>query len=302
MVMVISRRTVLTGVGQAAAFGSLAATLPRQVWAQAQGDAALCMSMYYPNAPGATFDEAAFGTRHLPLLREVYGDSVERIELRTLAPLGPMGPMGGPGGPPPPAPSSRRMSATPGSARSNAPPPGPPPAAGPAGPGGPRMLAAVSIWINDIKGFAARLAASNQRIADDLKTITSAQPAVQYDRVIALLGDARSAIAPGTQVSGHYYAAGEGMKFDQAYYTDTVIPLMVKLYGEKTFARIECTTGLRGNGGGQPALVASAHFYVRDMAAWGQAAMTVRPQLSEQRAKFTNITPMTTLMRVAAAG
>jgi hypothetical protein len=87
--MVISRRSVLNGIGQSTALGAIVAALSphlraAQVAAPAQ---TLCLSMIYRQAEGASFNGDAFRDKHLPLLRKVYANSVDRIELRMAAPV-----------------------------------------------------------------------------------------------------------------------------------------------------------------------------------------------------------------------
>jgi hypothetical protein len=83
----LTRRSLLVGAGYVAAYGTLATRLPSLAEAQqAQPTAAgpaLCMSMLFPNDPKAKIDEKLFINKHMPMLRGIYGDSVERIEFRT---------------------------------------------------------------------------------------------------------------------------------------------------------------------------------------------------------------------------
>jgi len=276
------RRTLLRGIGHAAAFGSLAAALPEYAAAvEDKGDAGVCLSMFYPNSANAAFDTDAWSTRHLPLLRGICGDSVERIELRMFIPL-------------PPPPTAPRISPTPGMARSVPPRPQPAPL--------PLLRAAVNVWIYDVKSFAERTNKAATDIAADISTITTLKPTVQYDRVAALLGDARASIAVGTQVASNYYVRRDGGRFDAAYYAEHIIPQMVKLYGEKAISRIEFCTGVRGEQGGAPSLAGIAHYYVRDLAAWSAVPpMALGPLLAEVP-KFTDAKPVVSTMKVAAAG
>lgn len=287
----ISRRTLLRGVGHVAAFGALAAALPRQMRAAEAGDAAICLSMTYVNAPDATFDAARFAEKHLPLLKGIYGDVVERIELRI--PRAPTTPaMTGP------PPRQARSWSTPGSAKAPAKMPTMP-AAPPASP----VLAATSLWIRDVKAFAEKTAAARGQITEDLaQTVTGSQPVAQYDRVLALLGDARNSIAVDSEVTSYYFSAGENVQFDVKDYNDNVIPAMVKIYGEKALQRIEFSMGVKAEGGGHPAVAAAAHYYIRDRAAWDQASMAAGAQLAAEAAKHPEIKRIRASMRIAAAG
>ena len=281
----LTRRAVLRGVGHTAAFGALAAALPRLTPAAEQGDAAICLSMFYPNPATASFDADAWASRHLPLLRGIYGDSVERIELRMFVP-----PPAAPG-----APAQRRRPS--GQGLSRAPSmPGPPAAPQ------PLLRAAVSVWIYDAKAYAERATAGAQRIAADIATITSLVPTVQYDRIVNLLGEPRSSIAVGTQVVSNFYRNAEGVRFDADYYSSKVIPLMVKLYGPQAISRIEFGVGARGDGGGAPSLSAAAHYYIKDPAAWAAANAAALGPLQAELSKFTDGTPLISSMQVAAAG
>jgi len=289
---VISRREALRSAGQATAFFTLVAALPRCFAAAATGDAAICLSMNYSNAPNASFDAAHYREKHLPMLRGIYGDTVERIELRVpRASTMPGAP--GAGGPP----KAERSAPTPGSAKAASKMP-----AMPSPPPSP-LLAAISLWIRDVKGFAEKTAAARGQIADDLaQVVTGSQPVVQYDRVLALLGDGRDSVSVDDEVTSYYFINTESGKFDPKDYNDNVIPAMVKIYGEKALRRIEFTLGAKAEAGGQPVVAAAAHYYSRDRAAWDQASMSAGQQLAAEAAKHPEVKRVRASMRIAAAG
>lgn len=82
----VSRRLLLAGAGVVAAGSAAGRLLPvarAQDAAAPREEGGICLSMLFENGAKAKFDKGRYVTRHLPLLREVYGDSVERIELRT---------------------------------------------------------------------------------------------------------------------------------------------------------------------------------------------------------------------------
>jgi hypothetical protein len=102
-IMGISRRAVLGGFGHSATLGALAAALtpqlraaqaaaaaqpapPAPAAAPAAPAATYCLATMYGQAAGVTFDGDAFRDKHLTLLKSVYGDRAERIELRMPAP------------------------------------------------------------------------------------------------------------------------------------------------------------------------------------------------------------------------
>jgi hypothetical protein len=85
---ILTRRSLLANAGSAAAFGAFAPKLISLAEAQEApaGAAAprLALDMIFPSVAKAKIDEKKFVNKHMPLLREVYGASVDRIEFRTL--------------------------------------------------------------------------------------------------------------------------------------------------------------------------------------------------------------------------
>lgn len=272
-----SRRSLLAGVGGAAVVGTFASSISATLRAaEDAGESAICLTMLYPNGEKAKFDARHYHSKHLPMLKTIYGDSVERIELRT-----------------PKRPKAASTSGQSNSPSAAAPAMGPP----------PRVIAATSIWIRDLKAFGEKTAANNAEITKDLgNVVTESQPIVQYDKVIVLLGDARNDMAEDTQVFSTYYPASPEARFDVKYYGEKVIPLMVSLYGAKSIRRIEVTMGSNAQGGGKAPVVAASHFYIRDRAAWDAAGMKAYPQLMAEGPKYSTIVPIIGDHEVSAAG
>lgn len=84
----MSRRSLLAGAGYAVAGTSVGQMLAAVARAQdaAPAAAGICMTMLFMQGQRAKFNDKDYVKKHLPLLRQVYGDSVERIELRMAAP------------------------------------------------------------------------------------------------------------------------------------------------------------------------------------------------------------------------
>jgi uncharacterized protein (TIGR02118 family) len=86
----VSRRQVLQGAGSAVTFGVLAsafgAALPRGVSARQSAALVDCMTIVYPAGPDTRFDANYYRDHHLKLIMELYGKSIARFELRTVAP------------------------------------------------------------------------------------------------------------------------------------------------------------------------------------------------------------------------
>lgn len=280
----MSRRSLLAGVGCAAAWGSMGARLLSVAHAEEQGESAISLSLLYRNGPKAKFDSEAYAKGYLPLLKSVCGDSIERIELRTPHVFAMPGMPGAGGG-------GRQI----GSGGTHS----PEKAAQPMGPQSP-LLAAVSVWIRDVKAFGEKTATAAQ-LTEELKKITEIEPLVQFDKALEVLGDARDSIPVQDNVFSTYFPTKEGAQFDPKYYGEKVIPLMIKLYGAKSIRRVEFSMGTE-QGGAKPVVTAAAHFYIRDRAAWDAAGMQAYPQLMAEGPKYTTIMPFVADMQVAAAG
>lgn len=274
--MEISRRAMLGGAGHVAALGALLAAVPRQLPAadEAGTESDVLLSIVYPNAAQGKFDARHYREKHIPLLKSVYGQSIERVELRVPRRMAAVGAS---------RPSGSHMPSQPAGFT-------PPPAA---------VLAAATVWIRDLKAFGRHTAAAQAQLIEDLKQVTEVAPIVQYDRVAALLGDGHTDIGLEGQVFSTYFPTTDGGKFDARYYGETMIPLMVKLYGSRTIRRIQYNLGMK-SGSAAPALTASAHFYIRDRAAWDAAGMQAFPQLAAEGRNYTTIAPFIADMEVAA--
>lgn len=263
----VTRRDVLRGVGNTTAFGMLAASLPGHVGAAQEATAeesAICLSMLFPNGKKARFDGDRYRDKHLPLIRSIYGDSVERIELRVA--------------PPPP----RAQSGF----------PSPPPA----------FLAAANIWIRNVDEFGKRTAENGQQIQADLQKVSPVTPYVQYDQTIALMGDARSDVQVGTDCFSTYFPGREGGKWDAKYYVEQYLPKLVAAYGKNSIRRIEVGRGTAGQGGAKAAMVSGSHLYIRDRQSFDAAGMKAGMQLFQETPNYTNIMALFGFMKVHAAG
>lgn len=276
----VTRRSILARLGWAAACGTVASGLLPVSRAAESSEAALCLSMFYRNAAQAKFDADRYAGQYLPMLKSVGGDSVERIELRTPRPMAMPDATG----------SARRRHSG-----SNTPQPAAETLAMPP----PPLLAAVSVWLRDIRAFGERTSAAGQ-LAEELGRITDAEPIMQFDNVVALLGESRDSVPLEGNVVSTYFPGAQGARFDAKYYGEKVITQMIRLYGADSIRRVEFNTGV-AQGGQMPAVIATAHFYVRDRVAWDAAAMRAYPQLMAEGPKYTDIRPFVADMQVAAA-
>lgn len=275
MTTMIGRRSVLRGLGHTATFGSLAAALPALGQAAQQAAAApapqkICLSMLYPSGEGLAFDADGFRDRHLAVLKNAYGPSVERVELRVAPP------------PPPPPPVVEGQAA----------PPSPPT---------PPLLAAVSLWIGNVSEFIKRSQASAKAVAADMANVTRSAPMVQFDVLEGQGGDAAGSVLGGTTVVSSYFFAKEGGTIDAAYFGKTYLPKLVAAYGPAALQRVEAWRGELAQGGGKPLVATALHLYIKDIAAFDAAIGTDGVKaLGADAAANSTLTPVTLVMAVHA--
>jgi hypothetical protein len=83
----LSRRSMLAGIGSTAIYGSLTSQLAGAGEAAAPAAAPAAQEMVYStmfmSGAKTKFDPKKYETKHLPLLKKSFGDSVSRIEMRT---------------------------------------------------------------------------------------------------------------------------------------------------------------------------------------------------------------------------
>jgi hypothetical protein len=267
----MSRRSVLAGAGCAAlgsAVGQLLSMARAQEAAQAQqGRAGICLSMVFEDGSKVKFDTDKYVTNHLPLLREVYGDSVERIEV-----------FAGPD----PDPKALIRSI-------------------PIFAGIPMPRAATTLWIKDVTAFGQKLAANAARVNKDLEALSYGNRLVQPNRIVLELGEARSAITTDTQVVSNYYrqhvaykgadgkvpvpAPGSVPPFDTRLFVESYLPRIFSLYGPNAVRRLEATVGME-QGGQKPAQIAAYHLFIKDRAAYDMATQNVFVQVKEETQKL----------------
>ncbi len=270
----ISRRSVIAGAGYAAAAsvaGQLRSVARAEEAVQARNSQAggICLSMLFEDGPKSTFDTDKYLRNHLPLLQEVYGDSIERIELRTMD------------GTDAPIRSSIVFA------------------------GLPSPRATATIWIRDVAAFSQRLSANADRINKDLDALAKANRVVQTDRMVQAFGKPRSAIVTDTLVTSVFFrkpkTATAAPVFDQKYFQESYLPALYTGLGPSAVHRIEATVGM-GQGGQAPAVIGAFHVFVRDRDAFDLANMAFR-EVNKDVAKLTqNTTIMFVETRVKGIG
>jgi hypothetical protein len=268
----VSRRSVIARAGCAAfgaAAGQLLSVARAQDAAQArQGQAGgICLSMVFEDGAKVKFDTENYVKNHLPLLREVYGDSVERIEVHAA-----------------PQPDPKALIVV-----------------TPMFAGIPIPRAATTLWIRDVAAFGQKLAANAERINKDLDAVSYGNRLVQLNRVVLELGDARSQITTDTPVVSNYYRqfvaykrnkenvpvppAGSVPPFDTSLFVESYLPRIFSLYGPDAVRRLEATVGM-DQGGQKAAQLAAYHVFVRDRSVFDTQTRNVYDQVKEDIAKL----------------
>jgi hypothetical protein len=275
----IGRRTVVMGLGQAAAFGGLAAALSRAATAAQAAPAAqpaaapmkVILTMLYPAGEGLTFDANRFRDGHIAVLKSAYGNSVERVELRVPV-MPPAPPPPAEGQPAPPAPTA------------------------------PPLLASVSIYLGNLRDFTTRAQAAAKTVATDMAAITKSAPIVQFDVIEGQAGEAKEAVIGGSTVISTYFFAKEGGTWDATYFGKTYMPKLMTAYGATALQRVEVSRGELAQGGGKPLIAGAIHLYVKDTAAF-DAAMATEPvsALAAEAQAKSSINPVMMLMTVHAS-
>ena len=87
--MSVTRREIVTGAGAAATFGVLGGTVgalwPGRALAAEPGVGSTCMTIVYPAGEGIKFDADYYRDHHLKTIMTLYGKTISRFELRTVA-------------------------------------------------------------------------------------------------------------------------------------------------------------------------------------------------------------------------
>ncbi len=259
-----TRRDVVKTGGSAVTLGMLAAafgaTLPKGARASDSAQGVNALTILYPAGEGLTFNADYYRDHHLKMIMKLYGNTIQRFELRKVnAP-----PAGAAAPPPPPA---------------GAPPPP------------PRYAAAINIWINDLDAFNANNQKHGKTMTDDVPNFTNAKPIIQYDKVHGEMGAKRSAPKIGDTCLTILYPNSDGVRWDVEYYKKGHMPLIMRLYGEKAIKRFELRKGDSGMGGGKPEYIGTVNIYINDQAAFDAAGKQHTQTLVQDVPHFSSVMP-----------
>ncbi len=248
------RREVTLGM-LASAFG---ATLPLGARAADSAQGVTAMTILYPAGEGLHFKADYYRDHHLTLIKKLYGNSIQRFELRTVSP--------------PPAPPAGA-----------APPPGAPPA--------PKFAAAINIWIADLAAFTANNEKHGKTLIDDVPNFTNAMPSIQFDTVAGEMGAKRSAPKVGDTCLTILYPNSDGAKWDIDYYRANHMTLIMRLYGTKAIKRFELRKGDKNMAGAKPEFIGTVNIYIQDQKAFDEAGKQHGQTLRNDVPNFSSVFP-----------
>lgn len=265
----ISRRSLVAGAGyvMAGSAGQMLAAVSRaQDAPPAQTGASLCMSMLFINAAKSKFDSARYVQKHLPLLRELYGDSVERIELRTSA--------GSAMGVPPPLLATATLWIRDVQAFS-------------------QKLGTHADRINKDLDASAR---GNRMVQVDRLVLERGEERGAVPSNSHVFSMFFPAATPGAMRPG---AAPAEPTFDARYFTEAYLPRLYSLFGANSVRRLEATLGM-DQGDRKAAHLGAYHLYIRDRSEFDSKSGSVFTDMQKDAGKFTTIFPMLADMRLNA--
>lgn len=229
--------------------------------------AGVTMTMQFLSDAKAKFDAGKYAARHLPLLRSVYGEAVERIELRT--------PATSANGVPPSMLAAATMWIR-------------------DVPDFSQKLAANAERINKDLDSIAR---ANRLVQVDRVAFEAGEARADLATDSIVLSMFYPAAAPSFGRGN----AGQGPRFDADHFLQVYMPHVCSLWGDEVLRRVEATVGL-DQGGQKAAHLGAYHLMVRDRAAYDAKARSVLGELQKDSEKFTNVFPMLTDLRVTAIG
>ena len=267
----MSRRSLLAVAGSVGT-AALMRDLPAWAQAAAAGSPAappqICLSNYYLAGEGAKFDRLQYRDKHVALLRSLFGDTLERIEMRSTAPI-------------------KRTDSRRAVSQNEAEPP---------------ILAVESFWIKNLPAYVAAAQKAGDKVAAGMAGITNSKVAVQWEQLIAAQGEPRESVEQGTTCLVTLYPYTAEGKWDAKYFTETYLPLMSSVYGQRVVRRVEVCKGVSMQGGGNPAFVSAVTMYIKEQKDFVASGMQSGMVLMKEAPKFTNINPIVGSYDVYAVG
>jgi uncharacterized protein (TIGR02118 family) len=153
-------------------------------------------------------------------------------------------------------------------------------------------LAAVNIWIANLRAFEAGNAKHGKTLLADVPHFTNAQPSIQYDKIHGQAGESRSAPKIGDTCLTILYKNSDDVRWDVDYYRKHHMPLIMRLYGPQAIGRFELRKGDAGQAPGtKPAFIGCVNIYINDQSAFDAAGKEHGPTLVEDVPHFSSVMP-----------
>jgi hypothetical protein len=221
----------------------------------------------------ASKDADKYAKRHMPLLKEAYGDSVQRIELR-MASASTMG-----------IDSQILASST-------------------------IWISSVPDFIGKLSANATKIntdldsiVKANRQVQIDRIALELGDPLDQVPDnadVFSHFYPSRSAPIMGPGRGGGMPGAGGGVTFDEKYYLEAFLPRLFSEHGSTAVRRLEATMGM--DQGGQPAdQKAAYHLVIRDRNTYSSGAQRIFQEMQRDSSKFMQgILPFFSEMKIVA--
>lgn len=235
------------------------------------GSTTLCMTMQFTAGAKSRFEADKYVRKHLPLLKDVYGDSVERIELRTSN--------GSAQGVPPSILATSTLWIRDVSGFS-------------------QKLAANAERFNKDLDSVAR---GNRLVQVDRIAWETGEARSDVPRDCDVFSVFYPAALRPMRAMPAVPAAGAtpSPSFDSRYYVGTYLPSLYSLYGTGAVRRVEATQG-QDQSGQAAAHLAAYHLMIRDRSEFDRRTGSVFSELNKDAGKFTTIFPVLADMRVTA--
>jgi hypothetical protein len=248
-----SRRELIA----AAALGLVA---PRLFGATAAGP--VCLSMIYINSRDMKFNSERYREQHLPLLRQLLGDSIEHIELRTAPRPDRNSPM-------PPSPVAADIS---------------------------MWIRDLQAFAAATQRSGAEINADLAKVTTNKTVLQYDQVIGEWGQPRASVGMGVESLAM------YYPNGDDAKWDADYYVNTYLPKLVDAYGGDDVLRRVEVRKGVGAQGGGKPAMINSVHLYAKSNSRFAMAGMGAGQKLMKDAQQITAIFPYVAGMKVQASG
>jgi uncharacterized protein (TIGR02118 family) len=282
---VLSRRTVLKAATQGCTLGALASAFGYAATPGLNQEVvgSTCLSIFYRNREGVTFDHDYYRDHHMPLIMEKYGSAaISRYELRKPVVV---------------QAQADAQADTQALAEAQADTQTVAETQAEAGikaeaASAPDYLACANIWIRDVEAFAAAGARYGAEMAADMPYFTNAALVVQNEIVWGEAGRSLDSPELGQTCVTILYPRQEAASWDADYYRDKHMPLLMRLYGTEAIRRFELHKPTPLPPGTTPAFLGTVNIYIEDLERFAAASAEHAQTLVADVVNISSVTPV----------